>query len=295
MNNTMLRPGLSVAMALVAGPALAAESRVTGNMQVQGAYQAQSGDASPWMVETPHSWLGIEAVEPRGNSRYRGVWQFNLDPLAEDAEASTRVMYLEWQQSLYQVRGGRLASLEQRYLVDRLAVMNGAGDDGLSISGYRSEGGYLDRVVQVDATNGELAFVSAEWQIGGEDSDETIQQWAVATGLDTPEGQVTVSYRSDDQDDGLWGTSILWVRGAWALGSTYLYRGETLAWDVLTQYTQGSVVSKLMYGADAIQDTDYWAFGIDQRFSQSIRNYSELRWEPEDDDWIWQTGFRLQF
>ena len=285
--------GLVLTLGLASGPALAAESRVTGNMQVQGTYQTHDGGDNRWTLQTPHSWLGVEAVEPRGNSRYRGVWQFNLDPLDEEAPAGTRQMYLEWQQSLYQIRAGRLATLEQRYLVDRLAVMNGSGDGGIAGAAHAPD--FLDRTLQLDATNGELAYISAEWQIGDEDSDKTIEQWAVSTGLDTPEGQVSVTYRGDDQETGLWGTSVLWVSGAWSLGGGYLYRDETLAWDVLTQYTQGSVVSKLMYGNDALLETDYWAFGIDQRFSRSIRNYSELRWLPESDDWAWQTGFRLQF
>lgn len=293
MQHRTVRIGLCMAVTLTAGTALAVESRVTGNMQVQGTYQTVESGDNRWTLQTPHSWLGIEAVEPRGNSRYRGIWQFSLDPLAEEAGAATRQMYLEWRQSLYQVRAGRLASLEQRYLVDRLAVMNGSGDAGLAAADHTPA--FLDRTLQLDATNGELAYISAEWQIGEEGSDKTIEQWAVSTGLDTPEGQISVTYRGDDRDEGLWGTSVLWVSGAWSLGGGYLYRGETLAWDLLTQYTQGTVVSKLMYGTDAVQDTEYWAFGIDQRFSQSIRNYSELRWLPEGDDWTWQTGFRLQF
>ncbi|GGX69703.1 hypothetical protein [Saccharospirillum salsuginis] len=284
---------LLITFPLVCGSALAAESRVTGNMQVQGTYRTHDGGDNRWTLQTPHSWLGVEAVEPRGNSRYRGVWQFSLDPLDEDAAAGTRQMFLEWQQSLYQIRAGRLATLEQRYLVDRLAVMNGSGDRGIAGAAHAPD--FLDRTLQLDATNGELAYISAEWQIGDEDSDKTIEQWAVSTGLDTPEGQVSVTYRGDDQEAGLWGASVLWVSGVWSLGGGYLYRDETLAWDLLTQYTQGSVVSKLMYGNDAVEDADYWAFGIDQRFSQSIRNYSELRWLPESDDWAWQTGFRLQF
>ena len=282
--------GLSVAMAM---PTWAAESRVTGNLQVQGTYQTLESGDNRWTLQTPHTWLGVDVIEPRGNSRYRGVVQFGLDPLAEEPGGNTRQMYLEWQQSLYQVRGDKLATLEQRYLIDRLAVMNGAGDAGLASSAYAPD--FLPRTLQLDATNGELAYISAEWQIGDEDSDKTIEQWAVSTGLDTPEGQASITYRDDGQEYGLWGTSVLWVTGPWAMGGTYLYREETQAWDLLTQYTQGTVVTKLMYGKDSVADLDYWALGIDQRFSQSIRNYSELRWLPESDDWTWETGFRLQF
>lgn len=285
---------LAAVALMVPAVTLAAESGLTGNMQVQGSYGApEDGGDDRWSLRTPHSWLGVEVVESLQSSRYLGVWEFDIDPLAEEPGGSTRRMFIEWQQALYQIRAGRLATLERRHLSEPVSIMNGVGDAG-TFSGRNTQS-YLDRSLQLDASNGELAFLSAEWQISAPDQDKTIEQWALASGLDTPEGKAALLYRNDEQDRGLWGFNAVWQQGPWTLGGTYLYRDEPLAWDLLAQYGTGALVSKLSYGRDEVADESHWSLGFDQRFSQAVRAYSELRWERSPDTWLWQTGFRLRF
>ncbi|MHA7881437.1 MAG: hypothetical protein ACX931_16725 [Saccharospirillum sp.] len=285
-------------LALLALPTavLPAESRLSGNMQVQAAYGAESSDASErWSVATPNTWLGIEVTETLPASRFKGVWQFELDALAEVPEARTRQMYLEWQQPLYQVRAGRMATLEQTYLLDPVTILNGLQGGGTA-GGNHTEA-FAARAFQVDVSDGETAFAALELGLDEPGDDVSIRQWALAGGLDTPEGQLVFSYRSNEDADeaGLWGLGINWFQDSLALGVSYLYQSETLAWDLSGRYQAGSVVSKLAYGRDAIADAGYWSLGFDQRFTPALRHYTELRWQVEEDLWRFQTGFRLSF
>lgn len=281
----------------VLGAAQAAEPRLTGNMQVQGSFEApEGGGESRWSMETPESWLGVEVSERLQGSQYLGVWQFDLDPLGEeDVNGQTRQMYLEWRAPLYQFRGGRLDTLERKHLVRPIAVMNGLGVEG-TFTGQVVQA-TVDRAIQVDASSAEVAFVSAEWQISDPDTgSDTVEQWATAAGLNTPEGDIVVLYRDDGvSDDGLWGLSVVWEAAPWTLGGSYLYRSEPLSWDLVTSYRANTVVTKLGYGRDQKTEDSYWALGVDQHFSQSVLYYSELRWQPTDDRWLLQSGFRLRF
>lgn len=293
----------TLAALLLAAGAEAAESRLTGRIQAQVAYDESAADAAGWTLRTPRSWLGVEAVESVGGSRYVGVAQANVDALADTASA--RQFYLEWRLPVYQLRAGRAATLEKRHLVEPVALMHagdpapGADPDetGTRVAGVT--GAFADRLLQVDISTGEVGFVSLEWQLAEADSEaEGLDSWALATGLDTPEGKLVLSYReADGEDEGLWGSSVRWEDTPWVLTGAHLYRGETLAWDLGLRYQSGQVVTKLSYGRDAADDSEdpYWALGFDQEISASVRNFSEVRWQPETERWLWQTGFQLSF
>lgn len=292
MRNTAILVAFAAATASVS--IQAAEPRLRGNLQVQGSYQVpEGGDESRWTVQTPESWLGVEVTESQQNSQYIGVWQLDLEPMSDDRVGVTRQMYLEWRQPLYKLRAGRMATLEEVLLIQPVAVMNGL-ESGGTFSGEVTQD-YLNRVLQAEVSSAEVAFLSWEWQISEETGADVIDQWAVATGLDTPEGKISVLYRDDGGDEGLWGANLIWRDQPWSLGGTYLYREELLKWDLVASYQTDTLVAKFSYGQDEINDVSYWATGLDRPFSQSVRNYSELRWEPDSDHWLWQTGFRMRF
>lgn len=306
---------VNVALVLLAGSGLAwgAESRVTGQLQVQGAYlePALDGDGR-WYLQAPNSWLGLEVLESVSGSQYRAVLEANIDPLSLDEPVSSRQVFIEWLQPLYSIRGGQLRSLEQRLLADPIDQMHGfdgtqptSADrftDAMAIDTYGARNGLgLEQPsLEFTASNGELMYISGQWTFEDETSSSTLQQWAVAAGLDTPEGSVAVTYRRNDAfDAGLFGSSILWESDGLQLGGSALYREEVVAWDLVGAYLAGTVVSKLSYGRDNLQnasdEASYWAFGIDQVFSDAILNYSEIRWQPEPEQWRWMTGFKLTF
>jgi hypothetical protein len=303
---------MGLAIMVVSGVALAAESRVTGNLQIQGAYlePAPQSDGR-WFLQAPNSWLGLEVIESVSGSQYRGVIEADLDPLAFDNPVSARAVFIEWVQPLYSVRGGQLRSLEQRLLIDPIDLMHGfdgidendASDTELFVDALAVENrtaSLSQPSMEITASNGELMYVSGQWTFADESSASTLEQWAVAAGLDTPEGRVALVYRrNDDFDAGLWGYSILWQSDGLQLGATALYREEILAWDLIGGYQAGTVTTKVSYGRDEQSGQPdgarYWAFGVDQVFSDSVLNYSEIRWQPEPDQWRWMTGFRLSF
>ena len=306
---------VNVALVLLAGSGLAwgAESRVTGQLQVQGAYlePALDGDGR-WYLQAPNSWLGLEVLESVSGSQYRAVLEADIDPLSLDEPVSSRQMFIEWLQPLYSIRGGQLRSLEQRLLADPIDQMHGfdgaqptSADrftDAMAIDTYSARNGLgLEQPsLEFTASNGELMYISGQWTFEDETSSSTLQQWAVAVGLDTPEGSVALTYRRNDAfDAGLFGSSILWESDGLQLGGSALYREEVVAWDLVGAYLAGTVVSKLSYGRDNLQsasdEVSYWAFGIDQVFSDAILNYSEIRWQQEPEQWRWMTGFKLTF
>ena len=287
---------LALAVAVAPLTAFAVESQLSGNLQVQGAYGADSSDESErWLVETPNSWLGVSVSEGLPGSRFNGVWQFELDGLAEEPEARTRQMYLEWQLPLYQVRAGRVETLESLYVVRPVSMLNGQAGGGSASGAYVNA--FAPRAFQLEVSDGDFAFASLELGLGALGEEATIDQWALAGGLDTPEGQLVLSYRSTEveDDDGLWGFSVNWFQDGFLLAYSHLYQSDTVAWDVAATYQAGSVVSKLMYSRDAVTDVGTWSLGFDQRFSPSLRHYSEARWQSEDGLWLFQTGFRLSF
>ncbi|MEX0622705.1 hypothetical protein [Saccharospirillum sp.] len=297
----------------ISGLALGAESRVTGQVQMQGAYlePAQTGEGR-WYLQAPNSWLGLEVLESVSGSQYRAVLEVGLDPLSFDEPVASRQVFIEWLQPLYSIRGGQLRSLEQRLLADPIDQMHGFDGgqptdsdrftDALAIDNYRTrkEVDPDQPSIEFTASNGELMYVSGQWTFEDKSATSSLQQWAVAAGLDTPEGSVALTYRRDDGfDAGLFGSSILWQRDGLQLGGSVLYREEVVAWDMVGAYQAGTVISKLSYGRDGQTDStdevSYWAFGIDQVFSDSILNYSEMHWQPEPEQWRWMTGFRLTF
>jgi hypothetical protein len=300
---------LSLAIMVVSGMTLAAESRVTGSLQIQGAYLEPAPESDGrWFLQAPNSWLGLEVIESVSGSQYRGVIEADLNPLAFDDPVSSRAVFLEWVQPLYSVRGGQLRSLEQRLLVDPIDRMHGFdGGNASDTDLFRGALAIENRSVslpqpslEITASNGELMYISGQWTFADETSASTLDQWAVAAGLDTPEGRIALTYRRNDElDAGLWGSSILWQSEGLQLGASTLYREELLAWDLVGAYQAGTVVGKIAYGRDEQSGQPdgarYWAFGIDQVFSDSILNYSEIRWQPEPEQWRWMTGFRLTF
>ncbi|MEX2321755.1 MAG: hypothetical protein WD668_10375 [Saccharospirillum sp.] len=304
---------VSLVLMAVSGLALGAESRVTGQLQVQGAYlePAQEGEGR-WYLQAPNSWLGLEVLESVSGSQYRAVLEVDLDPLAFDEPVTSRQVFIEWLQPLYSVRGGQLRSLEQRLLADPIDQMHGFDGgqtttadrytDALAIDNYsaNSGSGLTQPSIEFTASNGELMYVSAQWTFEDETAASTLQQWAVAAGLDTPEGSVALTYRRNDEfDAGLFGSSILYQSDGLQLGGSALYRDEIVAWDLVGAYQAATVISKLSYGreeqTDSTDEARYWAFGIDQVFSESILNYTEIRWQPDPEQWRWMTGFRLTF
>ncbi|WP_127556352.1 hypothetical protein [Saccharospirillum alexandrii] len=306
---------VNVALVLLAGSGLAwgAESRVTGQLQVQGAYLEPALDGEGrWYLQAPNSWLGLEVLESVTGSQYRAVLEADLNPLSLDEPVSSRQVFIEWLQPLYSIRGGQLRSLEQRLLADPIDQMHGfdgaqptSADrftDALAIDTYsaRTGLGLEQPSLEFTASNGELMYISGQWTFEDETASSTLQQWAVAAGLDTPEGSVALTYRRNDAfDAGLFGSSILWESDGLQLGGSALYREEVVAWDLVGAYRAGTVVSKVSYGRDNLQDAldeaSYWAFGIDQVFSGAILNYSEIRWQPEPEQWRWMTGFKMTF
>lgn len=304
---------VSLALMAVSGLSWGAESRVTGQLQVQGAYLEPALDGEGrWYLQAPNSWLGLEVLESVSGSQYRAVLEVDLDPLSLDESASSRQVFIEWLQPLYSIRGGRLRSLEQRLLAAPIDQMHGfdggqptSSDrftDALAINNYRTRNsiGLEQPGIEFTASNGELMYVSGQWTFEDETASSSLQQWAVAAGLDTPEGSVALTYRrNEDFDAGLFGSSILWQRDGLQLGGSALYREEVVAWDLVGTYQVATVISKLSYGRDHQQEASdearYWAFGIDQVFSDSILNYSEIRWQPEPEQWRWVTGFQLTF
>lgn len=285
---------LTLTIAFAPVVAFAVESQLSGNIQVQAAYGVRSNaDSERWLIETPNSWLGARVSENLAGSRFNGVWQFELDGLVEQPEARTRQMYLEWQLPLYQVRAGRVETLEQRYLVRPIAMMNGLPGGGSASGAYVKP--YAPSAFQLEISDGEFAFASLELGLGEPGEDANINQWAVAGGLDTPEGQLALSYRDAEGEEGLWGFGINWFQDGFLLAYSYLYQAETVAWDVAATYQAGSVVSKVMYSRDSVADVGTWSLGFDQRFSPSLRHYSEASWQSENELWLFQTGFRLSF
>lgn len=310
---------VSLLLMVVSSVALAAESRVTGQLQVQGAYLEPALDGEGrWYLQAPNSWLGLEVLESISGSQYRGVLEVDLDPLSVDEPVASRQVFIEWRQPLYSIRGGRLRSLEQRLLADPIDHMHGFDGGQMTSSDRFFDALAIDAVaidnnsarnalsleqpsIEFTASNGELMYVSGQWTFEDESAASSLQQWAVAAGLDTPEGSVALTYRrNDDFDAGLFGSSILWQSDGLQLGGSALYRDEIVAWDLVGAYQVATVVSKLSYGRDGQTDStddeaSYWAFGIDQVFSDAILNYSEIRWQPEPEQWRWMTGFRLTF
>lgn len=304
---------VSLVLMAVSGLALGAETRVTGQVQVQGAHlePAQAGEGR-WYLQAPNSWLGLEILESVSGSQYRGVLEVDLDPLSVEEPVASRQVFIEWLQPLYSIRGGQLRSLEQRLLADPIDHMHGFDGgqtttadrftDALAIDNYRtnSDSGLTQPSIEFTASNGELMYVSAQWTFEDDTAASTLQQWAVAAGLDTPEGSVALTYRRNDEfDAGLFGSSILYQSDGLQLGGSALYRDEIVAWDLVGAYQAATVISKLSYGreeqTDSTDEASYWAFGIDQVFSDSILNYTEIRWQPDPKQWRWMTGFRLTF
>lgn len=285
-------PNWLLGLALVPGLASATETRLTGQMQVQGRYLESAEQSDGWTLQSAHSWLGLEAIEVANSTRYIAVAQADVDPLADSAGA--RQFYLGLQQSRYQVRAGRAATVEQRYLAEPVSLMRADGNGASAVS--QQFEAFADRLLQVDFNSREAGFFAAEWQLTEAGAEDALAAWALVTGLDTSEGQVSLSYRQDTlADSGRWGASLRWQDGPWTLTSATLYSDEPLAWDVGLSYRSGTVLSKFAYGQDNNLDQDYWALGFEQQFSAAVRNFYELRWQPDDERWLGQAGFQLTF
>ncbi|MFG1497717.1 porin [Saccharospirillum sp. HFRX-1] len=289
----MLRSGVYLAVAaFVPALAQATDSRFTGQFQVQGDYQETAERDGKWSLSTAQSWLGIEAVEEINGTRYVGVAEANLDPLADSADA--RQFYLSIEQALYQVRAGRVATLEHRYLAEPVNLMQGTGVHSSAVGQHLEN--YADRLIQLELNSREAGFFSAEWQLKEAEAEDTLAAWTVVTGLYTAEGQASLSYHQDEVDDaGRFGVSMLWADGPWALSASYLFREDPLAWDIGLDYQSGQVVSRFAYGREETPEgEDYWALGFEQLYSVNVSNFFELRWQPEQESLLGQVGFQLR-
>lgn len=281
----------AVLAAVVPVAANATDSRLTGQIQVQGDYQESEDQDGRWSLSTRRSWLGIEAIEEINGTRYVGVAQAEVDPLADKAGA--RQFYLGIEQALYQVRAGRVATLEYVHLAEPVNLMQGTGSDSSAIGQYLDS--YADRLIQLDLSSREAGFFSAEWQLKEAEADDTLAAWTVVTGLYTAEGQASLSYHQDEvADAGRFGVSMRWADGPWALSAAYLFREDPLAWVIGLDYQSGQIVSKFAYGRDETPGgEDYWTLGFEQLYSVSVSNFFELRWEPEGGSLLGQVGFQL--
>ncbi|WP_108125973.1 porin [Saccharospirillum mangrovi] len=280
---------LAVALPAVAN---ATDSRFTGQIQVQGNYQETDGEDGKWSLATRHSWLGIEAVEAINGTRYVGVAEADVDPLEDSASA--RQFYLGLEQALYEVRAGRITTLEYNYLAEPVSLMQGTGADSSAVGQYLDP--FADRLVQLELSSREAGFFAAEWQLEDEDASDTLAAWTVVTGLYTAEGQASLSYHQDEtQDAGRWGLSLRWADGPWALSAAYLFREDPLAWDIGVDYQTGQIVSKFAYGQDETPGgVEYWSAGFEQLFTVNVNNFFEVRWQPEDEILLGQVGFQLR-
>lgn len=274
-------------------PALAqaTDSRITGQIQVQGDYQETDGEDGKWSLATRHSWLGIEAVETINGTSYIGVAEADVDPLED--EAGARQFYLGLEQSLYTVRAGQIATLEYTYLAQPVSLMQGTGDDSSAVGQFLDP--FADRLLQLELSSREAGFFAAEWQLEEAEAEDTLASWTVVTGLYTAEGQASLSYHQDEtQDAGRWGLALRWEDGPWALSAAYLFREDPVAWDLGVDYQSGQIVSKFAYGQDETSDgVEYWSMGFEQLFTVNVNNFFELRWQPEDESLLGQVGFQL--
>lgn len=283
---------LAVAAALVPALAKATDSRLTGQFQVQGDYLETAERDGKWSLSTAQSWLGIEAIEDINGTRYVGVAEAKVDPLGDTAEA--RQFYLGIEQAVYQVRAGRLATLEHHYLAEPVNLMQGTAENGSAVGQYLQN--YADRSLQLELNSREAGFFSAEWQLKEAEAESTLAAWTVVTGLYTAEGQASLSYHQDEVDDaGRFGVSMRWADGPWALSAAYLFREDPLAWDIGLDYQASQVVTRFAYGRDETPGgEDYWTLGFEQLYSVNVSNFFEVRWEPEQESLLGQVGFQLR-
>lgn len=288
-----MRSGVYLAVAVVVTPVLAfaTDSRLTGQFQVQGDYRESADQDGRWSLSTAQSWLGIEAVEEINGTRYQGVAEANVDVLADTLDA--RQFYLGIDQTLYQVRVGRMATLEQRYLAEPVNLMQGTGDNGSAVSQQLEN--YADRLLQLELNSREAGFFSAEWQLTEAEAEDTLAAWTVVTGLYTAEGQASLSYHQDEvADAGRFGASMRWTDGPWALSASYLFAEDPLAWDLGLDYQVGQIVSRFAYGSDETPGGEaFWTVGFEQFYSVNASNFFEVRWDPEQDNLLSQVGFQL--
>lgn len=270
----------------------AAEVSPSGQLQFQGDYLDRPlADGSHWLLAMPESRFGVTAAEPLGSSALIGLWQVAIDPLAEDDAVVLRQhqAYLNWRQGVVSVRGGRLATVEQAFLIELSPSLLSRSQKGLAVGGLvqASE----NRALRVDFASGETFMVTSQWVI---DETQPDTQWSAATVVRTPEGVIALTYRNVPNGSPIWGNLVTWNLGSSALSGLWLYQDELLAWDVSArsqgQSTQ-TFVGYRVQGADAGR----WSAGLQQGLSESVTGFSEIYWLPTDQDWLWSTGFQIRF
>ena len=284
--------GAILAILLPASQVLAAQVSPSGQLQFQGDYfDRPLADGSHWQLAMPQSRVGVTAAEPLGRSALIGLWQVAIDPLAENDAVVLRQhqAYLNWRQGAVSVRGGRLATVEQAFLIELAPSLLSRSQKGLAVGGLvqTSE----NRALRVDVASGETFRVTSQWVI---DETQPDPQWSAATVVRTPEGVIAVTYRNVPNASPIWGNLVTWNLGSSALSGLWLYQDELLAWD-LSARSQGQSTQTFVGYRVLGSDAGRWSAGLQQSLSESVTGFSELYWLPTNQDWLWSTGFQIKF
>lgn len=266
----------------------ALESTLTGQLQGQFGYLAAAeGGSGQWQLAMPNNELGIVAVESVSSGSYLGRLNIGIEPLAETSTVvlSPQEAYLAWQQSAFGLWAGRLSTLEQLYLEDPFVGVLAVPDRGL-----KGAGQYVDSensAVRLTASSGNAAMFA--WQGMVADQPDALP-WHAAAMLQTSEGSIAVTYRSEDEL-ALWGTHIRWVAASSQLSAVLFYGDELLAWDLELRSVSAQSQTFLGYGV-AGDEAGQWSLGLQQNLSDSVVRFTELLWVSTT-DWQWYAGIQL--
>ncbi len=277
---------------LCAAPSQAAEVKPSGQLQLQGNYMdTPLADGSHWQVAMPDGRFGVTVAEPLATSALIGHWQVIIDPLAEDDEVVLRQhqAYLNWRKGIFSLWGGRLATVEQAFLVDLSPSLLSQAQKGLSVGSLVTQS--ENKAIRVDMASGDAIVVTGQWVI-----DESLPgtQWSAATVLRTPEGVVALTYRNVPDESPIWGNLISWNVGSAAFSGVWLYQDELLAWDISARSQTKSVQSFVGYRVLG-DDEGRWSVGLQQSASESVTGFSEVYWLPAGQSWQWSSGFQIKF
>jgi hypothetical protein len=274
----------------------AAEVQPSGQLQFQGNYfDTPLAEGSHWQVAMPDGRFGVTAAEPLAASALIGHWQVAIDPLAEGDEVVLRPhqAYLNWRRGIVSLWGGRLATVEQTFLVDLSSNLVSQSQKGLAV------GSVVDslmtpsenKAIRVDLASGDALVVTSQWVIDDEQPDA---QWSGATVLRTPEGVIALTVRNVPNRSPIWGNLIQWNMGNAVFSGVWLYRDELLAWDFSARSQRQSLQTFVAYRVLGDEE-GRWSVGIQQAASESMTGFSEVYWLPAGQGWQWSTGFQIRF
>jgi len=284
--------GLIIVPLLCAAPIQAAEVKPSGQLQFQGDYlDSPLADGSHWQLAMPDGRFGVTVAEPLATSALIGRWQVAIDPLAEDDEVELRQhqAYLNWRKGIVSLWGGRLATVEQTFLVDLSSNLMSQSQKGLAVGSLITPS--ENKAIRVDLASGDAIVVTSQWVI---DDSLPGTQWSGATVLRTAEGVIAVTVRNVPNKSAIWGNLIQWTMGNAVLSGVWLYQDELLAWDLSARSQTQSLQSFVAYRVLG-EDEGRWSVGIHQATSESVTGFSEVYWLPADQGWQWSTGFQMKF